>query len=260
MRLRGGVAPPNQPVRRRPRDTPATLTFCLSMHLYEYLSILRRYWLLVLLPPLIAGALSLALALGRAPAYQASALAMVSRAPLSAPAPSPLPDVDERSTWMTTEYLLDDLPFVVGSAAFAADVQAALADEGYQIDVATIRGGVRADVTHRAVTFRAVADTPEAASAVLRATLATLQSGGLKYWGRASAGGLHVAVLDPPGEAAPVAGRREVLRDVALRVTLALAAGVGLAFLLNAFDDRLRSPRQAEQWLGVRVIGVIPKE
>lgn len=247
-------------MRRRRRATPATLPVCLSMHLYEYLSILRRYWLLVLLPPLIASALSLALALGRAPVYQASALALVSRVPLSATAPSSLPDVDERSTWMTTEYLLDDLPFVVGSAAFAADVQAALAAEGYQIDAATIRGSLQAEVTHRAVTFRAVAGAPEAASAMLRATLATLQSGGLKYWGRASAGGLHVAVLDPPGPAAPVAGRREVLRDVALRVALALAAGVGLTFLLNAFDDRLRSPRQAEQWLGVRVIGVIPKE
>lgn len=230
------------------------------MHLYEYLSILRRYWLAVLLPPLIAGMASLALALGRAPAYQASALALVSRVPLSASGPSPLPDVDERSTWMTTEYILDDLPFVVGSAAFAADVQAALAAEGYPIDAATIRGSLGAEVTHRAVTFRAVASTPEAASAMLRATLATLESGGLKYWGRASAGGLHVAVLDPPGPARPVAGRRDVLQDVALRAALALAAGAGLAFLLNAFDDRLRSPRQAEQWLGVRVLGVIPKE
>ncbi|MCS6883405.1 MAG: hypothetical protein RMK84_00840 [Oscillochloridaceae bacterium] len=230
------------------------------MHLYEYLSILRRYWLVVLLPPLIAGAVSLALALSRAPAYQASALALVSRVPLSASAPSPLPDVDERSTWMTTEYILDDLPFVVGSAAFAADVQAALAAEGYPIDAATIRGSLQAEVTHRAVTFRAVAGAPETASALLRATLATLESGGLKYWGRASAGGLHVAVLDPPGPARPVAGRRDVAQDVALRAALALAAGTGLAFLLNAFDDRLRSPRQAEQWLGVRVLGVIPKE
>ncbi len=230
------------------------------MHLYEYLSILRRYWFLVLLPPLIAGTVSLALALSRTPAYQSSALALVSRVPLSASTPSPLPDVDERSTWMTTEYILDDLPFVVGSAAFASDVQAALAAEGYQLDAASIRGSLQTEVTHRAVTLRAVAGTPEAASALLRATLATLQSGGLKYWGRSSAGGLHVAVLDPPGPATAVVGRRDMLRDVALRVALALAAGVGLAFLLNAFDDRLRSPRQAEQWLGVRVLGVIPRE
>jgi capsular polysaccharide biosynthesis protein len=45
-----------------------------------------------------------------------------------------------------------------------------------------------------------------------------------------------------------------------VRVALALAASIGLAFLVNYLDDRLRSPRQAEQWIGARVLGVIPKE
>ncbi|NTU81160.1 MAG: hypothetical protein HGA45_17555, partial [Chloroflexales bacterium] len=78
--------------------------------------------------------------------------------------------------------------------------------------------------------------------------------------GRAPAGGLQVAILDPPGEAARLGGPRDLVREVGLRVALALAAGLGLAFLANYLDDRLRSPRQAEQWLGARVLGVIPKE
>lgn len=230
------------------------------MNLYEYLSILRRYWILALVPPLIAGSVSLALGLRRTPTYQATAQAIITRTPLSGAAPSALPDLDERSNWMTTEYLLDDLRFVISSTAFADDVRAAMAANGYALDVEAIRKGLSIEVTHRIVELRAVADRPEVASAMLQAALETLQSGGLKYWGRAAAGGLTVAVLEPPGPAGPVGGFRDLLRDVGLRTALALAAGVALVFLVNAFDDRLRSPRQVEQWIGVRVIGTIPKE
>lgn len=229
------------------------------MHLQAYLSILRRYWLLVLLPPLIAGGVSLALALGRAPGYQASALLILTRTPLAAPGSTPLPTLDDGATWTSVEYILDDLPFVLGSAAFASDVHATLAAEGYEVDTETIRGSLRPEVSHRSVALSAVAASPETASAILRGAITTLADGGLKYWGR-TPGGLQVAVLDPPGAAVPTSGLRSLARDVGLRVALALAAGVGLAFLLHALDDRLRNPLQAEQWVGVRVIGVIPKE
>jgi capsular polysaccharide biosynthesis protein len=228
------------------------------MQLREYLSILRRYWPLVALLPLLAGGLSLALALRRPPLYQAAAKLLVTQAPSGADAS--LPGLDDGATWTTTEYILDDLPHVLQSVAFAEDVRAAMAAEGYPIEVAAIQTGLRPEITHRAVYLVAVAPAPDTAAALLRNAVAALSAGGLKYWGRASAGGLEVAVLDPPSAAAPAGGLRDLLIDVGARLALALAAAVGLAFLLNALDDRLRSPRQAEQWTGAPVIGLIPKE
>ncbi|NTU85085.1 MAG: hypothetical protein HGA45_37950 [Chloroflexales bacterium] len=51
------------------------------MQLREYLAILRRLWPVVALLPLIVGGLSLASALGRPPAYQATARLLVTQAP-----------------------------------------------------------------------------------------------------------------------------------------------------------------------------------
>jgi capsular polysaccharide biosynthesis protein len=228
------------------------------MQLREYLSILRRYWPLVALLPLLAGGLSLAVALRRPPAYQAAAKLLVTQAPSERDAT--LPSLDDGATWTTTEYILDDLPHVLQSVAFAEDVHAAMAAEGYPIEIVAIQTGLRPEVTHRAVYLVATAAAPDTAAALLRNAVAALSAGGLKYWGRAPAGGLEVAVLDPPSAAAPVGGLRDLVIDVGARVALALAAAVGLAFLLNALDDRLRSPRQAEQWTGAPVIGLIPKE
>jgi hypothetical protein len=149
---------------------------------------------------------------------------------------------------------------VLQSAVFAEDLAAAATAEGYAIDAAAARGAVRAEVTHRAVYLSGTAATPEAALALTRGAVSALQAGGLSYWGRATGGGLQIALLDPPTAAAPVGGLRDLLFDVGARTALALAAAVGAAFLLHALDDRLRSRAQAEEWTGARVIGTIPKE
>lgn len=232
------------------------------MQLREYLFILRRFWPLILVLPLIVGGVSLALALGRPERYQASARIMVTQRPLDDAVAADLPDYNNSYSWLTSEYILDDLPQVVTSVAFAEDVRAAAAAAGSDLAVPAIQGGLRAEVLHRAVFLAAVADSPDAALATVRGAVDALQTNGLKYWDRAPAGsgGLLVAVLDPPGGVGPTGGLRGTLFDVGLRTALALAAAIGLAFLLHYLDDRLRSPRQAEQWTGANVLAVIPKE
>lgn len=233
------------------------------MQLREYLSILRRFWPLIVALPLLAGGLSLALGLGRPQPYQASARIMVSLQPLDADFNADLPDYNNNYSWLTSEYMLDDLPQVVNSVAFAEDVRAVAAEEGYALQTEAIRGGLRAEVLHRSVVVVAVADSAEAALATVRGAVAALERNGLKYWERAPAGeggGMYVAVLDPPGGTGPVGGTRDLLVDIGLRAGLALAAALGLALLAHYLDDRLRGPRQAEQWTGLNVLAVIPKE
>ncbi|NJN16210.1 MAG: hypothetical protein HC822_08015 [Oscillochloris sp.] len=232
------------------------------MQLRLYLAIARRFWLLLLLLPLIAGAASFAVAMNRAEQYGASARIMVSQAPLDSATTAELPDYNNSYSWLTSEYILDDLPQVVTSAAFAEDVRAAAAAAGYDLALPAIQSALRAEVLHRSVVITAVAAGPDQALAIVRGAISALETYGLKYWNRApaSGGGLRVAVLDPPGGGAPVGSLRDLVIDVGLRVTLALAAAIGIALLLHYLDDRLRNARQAEQWTGAQVLAVIPKE
>lgn len=229
------------------------------MPLYAYLALVRRRWPLVVLLPLVVAALSLVAALNQPPSYATTAhLLLTVAAPADAPAA--LPAFDDNATWVTTEYLLDDLPAVLGSTLFAQDVSVLLAAEGYPLELGAIRGGLRPEVTHRSLRLTATAATPEAAAALARSAVTALEQGGLRYWGRRPEGGLLIVMLDPPGPAAPVSSLRDLVVNVGLRTALALVAGLGLALAAHALDDRLRSAQQAEAWIGARVLGVIPDD
>lgn len=230
------------------------------MQLRAYLRILRRFWPLILLLPLLAGGLSLAAEIGRPARYRASERLMISRSLIDTGRDASLPDFNDSYSWTTTEFILDDLPLVVSSAAFAQDVRAAAAAaSGADLDAGAIQAGLSVEVLHRSAYLSAVADTPEQAMAVLAGAVAALKSNGLSYWGRGQ-GGLDVAILDPAMPAGTVGGLRAALADAALRAALGLAVAVGLALLVHYLDDRLRDPEQAEQWVGARVLAVIPKE
>jgi capsular polysaccharide biosynthesis protein len=229
------------------------------MQLRAYLALLRRFWPLILLLPLAAGGLSLGLALRQPTRYQASVRLMIARSLIDTGGAATMPDFNDSYAWTTTEFILDDLPQVIVSAAFAADVQAAVAAAGLSTSPAAIQAGLRGEVLHRELYLTAVADTPDLALAIVRDAAGTLQSQGLRYWGRGP-GGLDVATLDPPQAAGSVGGLSSKLIDAALRAALGLAVAVGLALLANYLDDRLRSPAQAEQWTGARVLAAIPKE
>jgi capsular polysaccharide biosynthesis protein len=240
------------------------------MQLRAYLALLRRFWPLIVALPLLSGGLSLALALGQSERYQTTVQLMLTRSAIDGAGAASLPNLNDSYIWITTEYILDDLPQVVASAAFAEDVRAV----GVDASPASIQGALRAEVFHRAVYLSAVADTPELATAIVRGAVGALQSRGLVYWGR-GVGGLEVVVINPPLTPGAVGGPRAALVGAALRAALglgvalvgaalraALGLGValGLALLIHYLDDRLRSPAQAEQWTGARVLASIPKE
>jgi capsular polysaccharide biosynthesis protein len=230
------------------------------MQLRAYIAILRRFWPLLLFLPLLTGGLSAVLALSRPPTYQAVTRLLVTQASLPGAADASLADLAAGATWASSEYILDDLPAVLTSSSFAADVLPQLAAAGHSLDLAAIRAGLQVEVSHRSVTLRATAATAEAAVALVETAVTVLRQGGLRYWGRTPAGGLWVAELDPPSAAIRLDGPRTLVSEVGLRVALALAAAIGIAMFVHYLDDRLRSPQQAEEWIGVAVLAVIPKE
>lgn len=230
----------------------------------RYLAILRRFWMLVVALPLLVGGASLTRSLMQPPRYGSTARVLVTQTPREAGGSIELPDLNLNYSWESSEFILDDLPQVLQSTAFAHDVREWLAQQENNLDIATIRNGLDAENFHRTVTIVSVADTPATAVHLLEGAIACLQKNGLRYWQRLPAGstgngsGLSVATLDPPAPAHHLNGLRPALLNGAMRAGLALAAAVGLAFLLHFLDDRLREPGQAEEWVGLPVVGVIP--
>ncbi len=229
------------------------------MQLRLYVSLLRRFWLLILLLPMLTGAVSLAMGLDRPKQVQATMRLMVVRTLADRNHTASLPDFNENYVWLTTEYILDDMPMVVASDAFADDIQAALMAQGLDMPAGVLRKRMHAEVLHRSVYVTMVADTPEQATQTLQTAVEVLRAKGLSYWGRPE-GGLQVVLLDTPQVSATLGGKRAALTDAILRAVLALAVAVGLALLMTYLDDRLRTPAQAEAWTGVRLLATIPKE
>ena len=229
------------------------------MQLRAYLALLRRFWLMILLLPLVTGGLSLGLSLRQPVRYQASVRLMIARSLIDAGRAASMPDFNDNYSWATTEFILDDLPQVIGSTAFATDVQSAVTTAGFSVDPADVQDGLRGEVLHRELYITVVAATPDLALAITQGAVDMLTSHGLGYWGR-SPGGLDVATLDPPQLAGTVGNLSSKLVNAILRAALGLAVAIGIALLITYLDDRLRSPDQAEQWIGVRVLASIPKE
>jgi hypothetical protein len=229
------------------------------MQLRAYMALLRRFWPMILLLPLITGGVSLGLAMRQPARYKATVRLMIARSVIATGTAASLPDFNDSYSWTTTEFILDDLPQVIGSATFAKDVQAAVGAAGLSVAPTAIQGGMSVEVLHRAIYLTAVADTPDIAMAVVRGAVGALQSQGLSYWGR-GLGGLNIATLDPPQATGTIGGMTDRLSNAALRAALGLVVALGLALLITYLDDRLRSPAQAEQWTGARVLASIPKE
>ncbi|RRR76672.1 MAG: hypothetical protein EI684_02580 [Candidatus Viridilinea halotolerans] len=232
----------------------------MPIQLRLYIAIMLRFWPFILLLPLLTGGVSLAAGWGAPAQYEVTTRMLVTQAREATYADVALPEMAAGASWAASSYILDDLPALFTSATFAADVAALLEAAGQPLTLTAIQAGLRPEVHHRAVTLRARAGTPEAAQALAQAAVAALDQGGLRYWGQTQPGGIQVALLDPPAITQVLGGTRALIRDVAIRMLLALAVAVGFAFLVHYLDDRLYSVQQAEEWSGARVLAVIPKE
>ncbi len=233
------------------------------MQLKHYLSIVRRQWLLIIALPLLVALVSLALAVQQPQTYQSSARVIVTQSPrVQADSAEAFPDLNLNHSWISSEFILDDIPQVVSSRAFAEDVTALLAAEDVTIPPEAVQAALYAENLHRSVTIQALTGDPAQAEALVRGAVAALQQHGLEYWSRATAtgSGLSVAVIDPARPAEATFSTRQMVVDVALRAFLALVTAIGLAFLIYYLDDTIRSQQQVEEWLDMSVIAVIPKE
>lgn len=224
------------------------------MELRDYVAVVRRRW------PIVATVAVLALIVGafftlRGPrSYEATIrLAVSAGADARADAP-PYSYYRDYYAWLASEYLADDLSEIIKSDAFAADVKQALNEN---MDGATIRQVIRTKKTHRILEVTVQAPTPEQAERLGMAVDGVIRTQGSKYLAQLSTPNNQIARIDDPAVRPATTTPTQAL-DIALRGFVGLLAGLLLAALAEYLDSRLRSARDVEQSLGLRVLGEIP--
>lgn len=221
------------------------------MELRTYWSIVRkRFWLVLGLL-----AISLASYLLFAPrppiSYTATMRFVVGLRP--EPSNGTYYTYDRYYTWLTAEYLLDDLAEIVKSRAFVHDVASTA---GLDLPPGIIQGATSAGKLHRILSVTINWHDPEELARIADALVSVLREQGATYFAQLSADSAVVSLIDPPSINRAGVPLRQRL-DLPLRLALALIAGIGLAFLLDYLDVTVRNRTDLEE-LGLPILAEIP--
>jgi len=224
------------------------------VELRDYIAVVQRRW------PIVATVTILALLVGafftlRGPrAYQATIRLAVSAGADARADAAPYVYYRDYYAWLASEYLADDLSEIIKSDAFAADVKRALNDP---MEGAAIRQVIRTKKTHRILEVTVQAPTEEQAGRLATGIDEVIRTQGAKYLAQLATPNSQIARIDDPSVHPATTTPAQAL-DIALRGLVGLLAGLLLAVLAEYLDSRLRSARDVEQSLGLRVLGEIP--
>ncbi|MDO8674437.1 MAG: hypothetical protein Q7O66_23775 [Dehalococcoidia bacterium] len=224
------------------------------MELRQYFQIIwRRIWIPVVITILV-GISSIALTPKPETSYVASMRFLVGVPPETSN--GNFFTFDRYYTWVSSEYLLDDLSELVKSDASAADVKKELKDATF--DVGSISGRRNTAKTHRVMIVSFSGDNPDHVLKVAQASLKVLQNNASTYFAQLGYDKAGVNLIDPPA----VTSQVNVIRnsaDTALRVVLGFIAGLAIIFLLDYLDTSIRDTSEVERLVGLRVLGEIPR-
>jgi len=152
---------------------------------------------------------------------------------------------------------VDDMGEIVRSQRFAEAVSRRLADQGVSVPAAAIGASTQPGKLHRILTVNVSWGDPTQLKAIAEAVAATVTEGSAEFFSQFSAEEADIRLIDPPAIAQVGRSAREQL-DLPLRIALALAAGVALAFLLHYLDDYVRERADLEK-LDIVVLGEVPR-
>jgi len=222
------------------------------MELRAYAAVLRRHARLIGLITLATLIISTGLALRGPAAYTATMRLAVSVVP--DPRVGDFFKYDSYYSVLTSEYLADDLSELLKSEAIAADVSAEM---GQSVEPETIVNLTRTKKTHRLLDIQVSGSDPQAALAIAQAYERVLNTKLVNYLAFMQANNGFVRIVNQP-KVARTNSLPLTAAEIGLRTMAGLIGAVGLAFLLEYIDDRLRDRRQVESFLGTRVLAEIP--
>jgi len=226
------------------------------MELRSYCNIIwRRIWVVIVLV-LIVVVVSSVLRDPTAPVYQARLRFIVGVPP--EPLRGDYYTYDGYYSWLASEYLADDFSEVVRSTAFATDVTNRLEQDGESIQVhaGVIQGATVAEKQHRILSMYITWGNSAQLEKIANAAAKALQEDASKYFSQLGEAQAQVYLIDPPVVTQIPINLRQRL-DFPMRLVLALAAGMFLAFLIDYLDDTVCNPQEVED-IGLTVLGTIP--
>lgn len=224
------------------------------MELLAYWQLLKRRWWLVFVPAMVVLLVGLLTYHRPGPAYTVGVRFIVGQTP-----GREANNFDEQRyyNWTTSEYIVNGLTDWVRGNRFAELVSAELATQGRNVPAGAIQGSLAADNTRSMMTLSLTYGNPDDLAAMMAAVIFVLNEQGSQALPQFSNQPVTIVSLDRPVVNAVPAGIRSQL-DLPFRLALALAIGVGLAFLADYLDQTVRNHHELEA-LGLPVLGEIPK-
>jgi capsular polysaccharide biosynthesis protein len=232
------------------------------MELRQIWTLLLRRWWLVLIPPLVVGAISLRnwRALVTPPVTYSTAL----RFTVGQPPVEPATGFDARYyDWLTSEYVANGLEEWVRGRGYAEAVSAELAARhNLAIAPERLQGALAADSDRSLLVLYLNWPDPAELRTIAEAAVRVLRDDNAQAFPMlgpvgATPAGAVVTPLDAVNVNANAPALRDQL-DLPLRAGLALVGGLALAFLVDYLDPSLRTRAEVEA-LGLGVLGEIPR-
>ncbi len=224
------------------------------MELRRYWRILRRRWLLVLLPLVIVAAFSLITWQPPPPTgFNVGVNFLVAQEPAQI-----APNVDEERyyNWLTSEYIVNGLTDWAISGKFKTAVSQNLAEQG--LDVPPYTFNVVADNVRSKLQLSISTGNAETLAQIMDAAIVVMTEENAKALPQLGGDTAVLVLLDEP-IVTPLPQNFRSQLDIPLRIALALFAGIGLALLAEYLDPTLRDREETEQ-IGLTVLGEIPKK
>lgn len=228
------------------------------MELKQYWQIIwKRAWIPALLLVIVAGA-SLLTRQAPLPTYSTTMRFTVGVKPQEVPDQY---TYDSYYAWLSSEYLADDMTAIVSSQAFAADVNRRLVDMGssVQIPPGSIGGVTIAEKQHRILRLNVSWSNPTELADIAQAIVGVMEEDSPKYLTQLGTPGALINVIDEPSPPAANPPSLTQRLNLPVRLLLALAAGLALAFLLDYLDESIRGRPELET-MGIVVLAEVPRE
>ena len=224
------------------------------MELRAFWNIFRRRWPLVLIPPLVVALFSaVTYQPPPAPGYNVGVNFLVAQPPSPG---AELADEERYYNWLGSEYIVNGLTDWAVSGNFKTAVSTQLAQEN--IEVAPGSFSVIADNVRSRLQVSIQHSEAETLAQIIDAAITVLseQNGdALPQLGGETA---VLVLLDEP-IVTPLPRSLSSLLDIPLRLAIGIAAGLGLALLVEYLDPTIRTRQEAEA-MGFAVLGEIPKD
>jgi capsular polysaccharide biosynthesis protein len=225
------------------------------MELILIIRILLRRWFLIVIPVVIVGVLVTPDILDDGPAVSGGFTTTMRYTAAQELAAIPNRDGDFQDVWLASELTVNAFTEWVRTGKFAEEVALVLQQNGLSIDAGALAVGADNERSIGQIFINWGNETE--LLTIAEAVLTVLQTRNQDYFPQLGDAPAQVTLLDEPHIApAPVSLPNRFAPFI--KLALAILVGVGLAFLIEYLDPRVRTREELEA-LGVPVIAGIPK-